>query len=659
VHPLLKIAICVELLIGGIHGFLVAEGIADMYPLHATAVIDVRSAPPAHDIGEKFVAASERESVPLGRIRYSAAPFGTVQTISLNPSATRVIAQRDRERVFGFSLTTTVTTFASGEEVIGSWASFGTEAQTVAFVTQLTNEGFTVRLNTKAEALRAGTFQEEYPERVIEITGLLAVFVAGVVSSTRAMRVRAVHQLFGTSVARTVAKEAGVAIGFTAAAAIATLLLWGVVAGVGWRGEDSFTESGLFVVFPIIIAAACCAASCVVASGVVAVAVRRITDQLAGKRPLWFIQVVSGCAFTAVILGAFSGMDRVASSTRQLNGAIQAQDFWRFEPEARSILFGDITQDLLQQSMSGWTGVVRRLASEHGVLLSYLETQCNFRSDEGPCLFVNGTYLERTLVVAADGARIRPADTPVQAYLPPSLASKSDSIKEQLTEWVAFERGPFKNGTGAEAEVEAPALLGAHQSLPVYGSQYRPDGASVEDPLVIVVDDAVYSGDFALAAASQGYLIFFAPGDVLVRALDQAGVRSLVAGIDRPVDLAAETAVRARTALVREGVVLASSLLLACALLIVLSAAYVERQRKPLFLSYVHGDSFARRYGGYLAFLSSIVVFGVLFSVGIGLNSTLESIVIRTGLGGVLLLVTIPFLAANERRFRADFLTHT
>src|SRR6218665_1017986 len=74
-----------------------------------------------------------------------------------------------------------------------------------------------------------------------------------------------------------------------------SLRLWcgGLLQWWGGGGGRGFAGPGLFFVIPIIIAAVCCAVMCVEASGIAASVVRRITDQVAGKRPLRLIQVVS------------------------------------------------------------------------------------------------------------------------------------------------------------------------------------------------------------------------------------------------------------------------------------------------------------------------------------------------------------------------------
>ncbi|PDQ34861.1 MAG: hypothetical protein B5766_08855 [Candidatus Lumbricidophila eiseniae] len=663
-HALLKVAICVELLIVGLHGFSDAEGSARLYPFGATALIDIRAVPQVDDVGERFVAASERESVPLGRIRYSTTPSGTVQTIALTPSAVGVIAQKDRERVFGFTTpVTTTTVFGSGDEVVGRWVSFGTEAQTAALVTRLTDEGFTVEALTESDALRSSSLLENLPSRVIEVAGLLAVFVAGIVSSARATRVRAIRQLFGARAARTVAQEAGVTVGFTAIAGFVALVVWGVAAVVGWGGRDSFTGPGLFVVIPIIIAAVCCAVMCVAASGIAASVVRRITDQVAGKRPLRLIQVVSTGVFIMVIIGAFMGIERMAESTQKLNGALHVQNLWQSEPEARAVSIRGVSDEFVDERLPNWARMVRQFASENLILLSYLQDQCS-TAYAGQCFFVDRGYLDRTPIRAADGTRISPTGALAKAYLPPSFTGENSEINKDIAELLIFLRGRLSGEAGSGSStlppgaVAEPGVLAPDQTLPVYSSRYRPGEETVTDPLLIVLDDEAYAGDISLDASSSGMLIFFTPSDTLERAVDRAGIRPLVFSIDRPANLAASEAIQARAALLREGIILASGLIIAFALLFLLSAAYVERQRKPLFLSYLHGQSFLRRYAGYLTFLTAIVTLGVLLSVGIRMSPHIESLSGRAALGVVFVLATIPLLATNERRFRADFLKH-
>ncbi len=663
---LVKVAIALEVVIVGIHGFLLADREATAYPLGATAIVDVLAVPAEPGPSAVLAAVAEEVGTPLARVRYGSDPQGTFRTLAFTPSSAAPDPAQD-ERLFGFALRTRVDVFDAADEVVGRWLGFGTPEAAHRLSTELTARGFEVRVaaDDRLDRLRAW-ISADPTWLLVDLAGLLAVLVAALVSSSRASRIRAVRQLHGASVLATAAAELSRYALLALGASVAGLALWAALAAVGWGGRDIVTGPGAIVVAGVALAAAGSIVACAVA---VAIAVRSsptITSQLAGRRPLAIIQAVGAVAFVAVLAGCFVTASQVGSSTARLAAAISAQELWANEPDARSIALANTSESVVQANLGAWSRLVDEVRARDRLLLSYPERSCALALDERPCLFVDETYLEEAgLPLGREAAAALAGSTgvpTVHVLVPPSARADPSAIAAQIRSWVGLQRDlrcaerGCDPSTTAAARVEVVRDTEGDRAVPVYSSRFLLEGAVAVDPILVVVPADVVSADFTLAAASSGNLIFFAPGDELAAMVDEVGVRALVFSIDRPIDLAAGAALEARIELARYGTVLIAGLALAAALMVVLAAAYVERRRTPLFLLFLHGASFARRYAPFFLTLAAGVSAALLASLAIGSGAGPVDLATRLALGAALGLATIPVLLVHERRFRADFL---
>ncbi|HIW98554.1 MAG TPA: hypothetical protein H9871_00255 [Candidatus Nesterenkonia stercoripullorum] len=167
----------------------------------------------------------------------------------------------------------------------------------------------------------------------------------------------------------------------------------------------------------------------------------------------------------------------------------------------------------------------------------------------------------------------------------------------------------------------------------------------------------VPSGDFHLAAVSSGNELFLTSRQTVEERVDDFGIGALVMGIEAPRDAARSEIARSALAVTQNVSIVITGIIGAAALVVAGAAIYCERNRRPLFVAFVHGEGFWRRYAPFMVqFLviaaASYVVAVYGWNAAITVDRALPVAALLLGLG----VIAVPALLSNDRRLRADYI---
>lgn len=283
-------------------------------------------------------------------------------------------------------------------------------------------------------------------------------------------------------------------------------------------------------------------------------------------------------------------------------------------------------------------------------------------------LIVNGTYLEREVVRAADGQRV--VDVPggenrFTLLVPTSYTGDPAALLDEYVGY--FADFACASGTPGGARTCDPVgdvvRTQAGQTLFAYnGTAFLPaqmqERASVDDPVLVVVqaDSGLLSPMEYLSYVSRDDVLF-SDADALRARLTSAGVLGAFQGVDNAADSVTTSVALAQRQLRSDAVslVLGGAVLLLSSLVMV--AVYCDRRRRPMFVELVHGYGFVRRHRAYLAAALGLSVVGVVAAgvVG-GALAHGRDVAVAAGIVAVQAAVSLVSVRVYETRFRADFI---
>lgn len=685
-HPILRIVILVQLLAAALYGYMAAAQIEEVFPDGAQGDIAITSAHGSDTPVEDLSRAVKEGRVAAGKVTYAETSGVTLRTIEVlrgSPDAPSPGWFPQGEfPTFGLNQATDLRWFDAeghGEDVVGRWIIDGTAEQLSQMAERLQSSGFELEVRHNGLAERADAFRQTTP-LVIQVGGLGMIFAAALLSASRSTRVRTVGEIHGAHPAVPVAVEAFRYVRFAGIAALSTAVVWTAAAVVGWGTGQLWAQPGLMVLVVIGVTAVLAALVSAAAVVVVATVVRRPLERIRGVRPYRTLQTAAAAVCCVVLVGTVIAVGNAQQATTRLDSGRAALSVWEHEPDIQALTLYGASEDVVVDHYGEWERFVAAAADRGELLINELESPCQIGDGTQSCLYVNAEYLRRAEVKRADGQRVLPEalDGKAVTVLHPGATGDAGAVEQQAEERAEFqahmreilgacESGQEGTGQGEPCpeHTEIPAVnslpLASGQSMPVYSGNpgLTIDESSLVDPLLVVLPSTgpVPSGDFHLAAASSGNELFLTSRQTLEERVDDFGIGALVMGIEAPRDAARSEITRSALVVTQNVSTVITGIIGAAALVVAGAAIYCERNRRPLFVAFLHGDGFWRRYAPFMAQFLVIAVASYVVAVygwnaAITVDRVLPVAALLVGLG----VIAGPALLSNDRRLRADYI---
>ncbi len=540
IHGVLAFAFVAEILVTSFSGYLVARDEFVEFPLSAPAMTDIVDDSNSNQ-AEHIHAAALNNDVILALKTYENTANGTqvvLQTQSTNLK--QLPLQPGEVSTFGYGYQVRAEALDVSNVGVGRWAVFGDQQDIHTFTQEVENLGFSLTTKYRGIDYKLDLYSREPQLIIAAASGLFAVFVAGLVSASRSMAIRSVRELLGWSRVRTVTSET-LELGCLALILIGVAsLAWITVASFAWGIDNALLGAGSTVIEYI---AAAGIGSAVVAGTAllsVTVAIPKIREQLAGRRPQRLLSIASACAFLVIAIAAVQSVLTVQSHQIIATATQQSREFWKQYPEAHAISIGWNSEAALQEQFANTSTFVDDVGERgNRATLSYVENGCSYNPGIA-CMTVNANYLTKVDVLDVNGSKLAfdPNENRVLLGIPASLETRAEEIAQATREWVNFQQEmrcaeSLCSAQDNAIEIER-TIIPSGKRLPAFNSSVLQSGDPPLDSVLTVVPNDLLSGDFLLSAISDGSLVFFADEASIREAARKNGIEYIVSSFDRP-----------------------------------------------------------------------------------------------------------------------------
>lgn len=694
-HPLLRIAVAVQLLSTAIFAALTSFEIEELFPDGAIGEVFITDDVPHPSPPAVIRGVADRSGVTVVRLDFEdveGLPHRRIQTLPVTQehasdsdrSGRTSAADRDwlnggaQYGQFGPLLTSSVEKLDQDDSVIGRWVAYGSAADYEEFLVRLDDARFTFEhLSTINDFSHFISIYNKTAPAIIQLSMASILFVAATLSASRETRVRNAKLIHGIHPARAAAHEILRYTAFTAATSATIIILWWAVASASWGNSQLFTGAGRSLMYMMALQTAVTSAILTLATLLVAFGAGGLVAQLRGVRPHRTMQVLSALACCVALMSAITAIDNERNVSSRVDAARHSLSVWEDDTSHQAIFIQYVSEQVVTDHTFEWSAFADALASDGRLLLNLPDPAC-LASPDGtfgdPCLLVNRKYLEWTEVKSASGERVRPdqleADQ-ITILIPEDSTFTREAIISEIEDFALFQVsmpaetgacGP-DTGTDCPPRTELPPITvvptAADQDLPVYrGSPQTAENSTIFSPIVVVLPDTgpVTSADLHLAATSSGHEIFEIDREGLDQMIEQFGIDPLIHSIGTPAETARSELARTTLHVAQAMLVLSVALLNVTVLVMIGGMLYCERRRRPLFVSYLHGRSPWSRYGPHLLSFIAIAILSAFMSTAMGIPWSFGRAIAFAGVVGALFTLLLPVLFVNDRRFRSDYL---
>ncbi|MEJ6013033.1 hypothetical protein WG936_04185 [Corynebacterium sp. H127] len=570
---------------------------------------------------ETLVSLANQHQVQLAKVSYTnetGAPHRVIAVLNPKtrlPAGETAPSPDSAYAEYGFSTTDVQHMPAEYASPLGKWTLYGASSDVSTFITTA-EEYFSVSADSSTVA--ASLLSKEYfsdPLWFLQVGGVLAVFVAALVSASTTSRVRAVKSLHGAQPLTITATESARYLLF----GLLTVLLgwgaWAIVGLLGWGGTQLFAFPGL--VFALIVAIVGALAGCATSAavGIVVTAVPRVLDQVKGKRPLGIVFLASTITLALVLSSAFIGLGYSESALRQAHSAKQAAAYTNEGPDAFEIALWGTKESEVRTALPAWRSFVDAADSDNRLFLSALDLpgRSPYITAPRPCIVLNPTSAQHLGLL----------DTPLPSnsariLVPPSQKDQTETLKSEVRDRLQFERQldsrhgisttiPLADVEAQEYDADSPISIFAT------GNRTLPPGP-VFDPIILIIPTGALSSYSHISLTSSGAELFAFEKEELLHKLRENAAHSLVAWFEQPQDSARAQLVEAQQRIVHHAISTSILTLITASIGALLAAVYAERRRQPLFVQHIHGAPLWRRYGSF--FLLTLPLTAIAFTLG-------------------------------------------
>lgn len=661
-HWLLRLALLLSTALTVVIGGQTAINTESQHPSGADGQLFVTDATEAGINGLK--AAGEAHQVQLTKVTH-ASQNGTPHRVLavLNPETELPegvrgpIPGQDYEE-YGFFTTTEVQRIDDPQaSPLGNWALHGDPHDVIALVDEVQNAGFSL-WSSRSGPVTAQTIAETFfsdPLWILLIASLVGVFVAALVSSSTASRIRAVRSLHGRSLLATILAESAHPLGFGVLAAAAGWLTWGLIGIISWGGSQAFGLPGLVFATILVTVTVLAAAATTLATTIVVAAVPRVLDQIKGRRPLGIIFTTSAAALLVTLVAAFVALGFTESSIRQTQTARETAEHAQRGPDGYQISLWGTDENAVRDVLPGWRSFIDEADQQGDLYTSVLSPpgRCVLVATDRPCLALNPA--------AAQHMGIYPAGSPddeVSLLIPESHQDQAAALMNSLRERLELESWlDDRDGITASSpagSIQATVLpAGTTVDVHATGDTTLAPGP-VQDPVVVIAPAGAISADTHYSWATGGGAIFTLDRAELAETMERHEADQTVSWLERPVDAAQAQLIGAQQRTVQHAITLIITVSAAMGIAVLLSIVYVERRRHPLFVQHIHGAPLWQRYGSHIVLTAALGVAAVaLFPAVTGTGWALRGLVLALAL-----LACGITLHVRDRTLRADTIKH-
>ncbi|KAA8816614.1 hypothetical protein EMB92_07010 [Bifidobacterium callitrichos] len=625
-HRLLRIAVLLDVVVAVLAGALFAGMVGSWFPLGGAGAVQVTSAQNAN-VSVIGAVAEDHHVVAAKLISDSADANGAdvlliagmhehdARSVSSAPKP----GETARSYVFGDRIVVREADALTAPT--GRWIMYGDAGDVRAFAAALRVKGLKTDLPEIASArYLLGQFMQT-PLVVLPLFVFCLTLAAGLVASSAMMKRRAIQSFHGMSRAMAVTRELGDDWFVEGAGMAMGAILWIIGSGVVWGFAPNRLPFLIVVVTSVGFLAVMLLASLLAVLSV-AVLVPRVLDQVKGRRPLRAIMAVSVVALLACAVGASSTSAIAMDAISQASAAHHAAALAAEAPNAYALSFWNMTDEETGQYMTRWRSFTDGLDRQGHLELVDYEPHCmldqlNGRTFEAsqPCLTVNPTAA-RQLGIPYDHA----AEDKAQLILPASMQGERNRLMDALRRLVNVERDLADRVDGIHLPDTpiASGIPGSHLSDDLTVRLYTPsaiqnNATQLRGTMIIVMPATAISPSNRLSYASQGSVLFAAQtAKQLADWLQTYNLTGLVASAQNTVEQARSQAAQARQAVLEYGLMALATVMGLAIVAATLGDGYCQRQRQRLFVQYIHGADFVRRYGSHILTTLVCLIAGIL-----------------------------------------------
>ncbi|PST45540.1 hypothetical protein CPA40_10555 [Bifidobacterium callitrichos] len=667
-HRLLRIAVLLDVVVAVLAGALFAGMVGSWFPLGAEGAVQVTS---AHNANVAVLGTVARDHhVVAAKLLSDSADAngadvlliaGTHEHDARSVSSAPKPGETARGYVFGDRIVVREADTLTAPT--GRWIVYGDAGDVRAFSASLRVKG----LKTDSPEIASARYLLEQfmqtPLVVLPLFVFCLTLAAGLVASSAMMKRRAIQSFHGMPRAMAVARELGddwLAEGIGMAMAV---ILWIIGSGAAW----GFAPNRL----PFLIVVVTSAGSLTVmllasllAVLMVAVLVPRVLDQVRGKRPLRAIMTVSVVALLACAVGASSTSAIAMGAINQASAAHHAAALAAEAPNAYALSFWNMANEETSRYMSRWRSFTDDLDRQGRLELIDYEPQCMLDQLDGrtpeasrPCLTVNPAAA-RQLGIPYD----RAAEDKAQLLLPASMQEERPRLTDALGRLVNVEYDladridgiHLTDTTIAAGNLGSAGSLSDDLTVRLYTpSAIQNNATQLRGTMIIVMPGTAISPSNRLSYASQGSILFAAQSaKQLADWLQTYDLTGLVASAQNTVEQARSQAAQARQAILEYGLMALTTIMGLAIVAATLGDGYCQRQRQRLFVQYIHGADFMRRYGWHILATLVCLIAGILAAQPWQSSGQWPLPAVLIMLAGM--AATIITLIIWDRRMRAD-----
>ncbi|MFJ6456594.1 hypothetical protein [Paenarthrobacter sp. NPDC091669] len=550
--------------------------------------------------------------------------------------------------------------------VVGAYVTTADASELARIINVLNDAGIDTEVirHSDAEIFLSGVFGTAAAPTLIAL--LLALSLSIVYASAHNRRSTAIQILHGYSVARTGVSEV---LAFTRFFAIASFgLLFGATLFLTfYNGLNQYASFmawlgvGLVAVF-----------SFMTAIYILALIFQRAIDPLRllkGDQSFRTLGVAAGVTQIASVVLVYAvatssmasyvsldadsvSVDRWAaergSVTLQINPhTLNDRDPERIDPAVRKVFrdFGD-TYNNLDRIGAAVLAIHPRKDASRPPAPGYSA----YNPDTGNSLIVNNNYLARNQILSEEGDPVRQLpslENGIHLLIPEGARAQTAKIvaEYQNLNWHKWELGvPSESYPPLDVSV---VYTKDHQDVFNYGDTWDMKNWTQTDPVIAVVspESDVFSGWYLLTVAANSGNVIFTDDAVFKAAAANSGLERHLVAVTAPALRAIDDLNKRTATMTLNATNVGVSLLVLFLAIGVLAAIYIDRNKRSIFLKYIHGWNFLRTHGFYLVVITMGSAVALLLSTnavsGLLRADKLASLV----LAGVVLCISLTGVA--------------
>jgi len=375
-----------------------------------------------------------------------------------------------------------------------------------------------------------------------------------------------------------------------------------------------------------------------------------------GKRPLGLILCLAAVIQAVALAGSFVSLSLATRELGSLAAASSKDPMWLASRGAVSVRWSSrVAQDEFETLRHSFAKIVRTAEANNKVVLtrpSGIPSQRTqgYGPENGNSVTVNDVYLRAHPVLDEHG---RPVDPPaigageIHLLIPSTLRAREAEIVQTYQEWISFQSSLETDRKAPPAKITTE-YIAPSQEIFNYGASPYQDDATMKAPVVAVTSarSGILSDDYLLAASSTGGLLF-TDGPWIVEQLTKSGLMNSVAAVSQVSDMALQR--RADRLANLRVTILGSGLLLVALVLasLVFVSAYSAVNAKRIFIQQIHGFTFWRIHGSFMAMIAGI---GVVVLMLLGTSHVIDSLAgYVASVGGLVIALAVPLLSLTFR----------